>query len=322
MKQQKQTTAKAKKADELEKWLEENLPHITMKDKSEYRNQRTAMTFICAEHGEYIVQPRAVKQAKFGCHKCGAQAKMLPYNGFIFQAKQVHGEKYSYYEEEKAEWKGSNQKVKIYCPFCQEDFWQMGSDHLNGSGCPVCAVKSRQLPYNDFIIQARAIHGEKYSYYPEKEAEWGGNSNKVKICCLSCQKDFLQTGSNHLKGQGCPVCNIGSGIDSEKNFLDNPELAESDCYLYYIKIADSYKIGITNNIAQRFAGEQYELLNSRKTTRLYAWRAEQVILWEFAECKQKNDKIRRGGTECFGTDISQFDNFDEIFNHNFTEPIN
>lgn len=384
-----QTVLQAKNASILEQWLEKNLPHIKLKDKSEYRNQNTPITFICSIHGEYIAQPQSVKHSKHGCKKCGGQSKQLPYTAFITQAIEIHGEKYSYYsekesgwkgssgevkihctvcqksfsqtgnshlqgrgcpicankaqqlpyddfitkakeihgerykyhEEQKAEWNGRSHKVKIFCPVCETDFWQIGGDHLQGSGCPVCANKALQLPYIDFISQAKLLHGNRYSYYEEKEAEWDGSNKNVKIFCTVCEKSFFQRASTHLKGYGCPICNTASGKDSEKNFLENFELASSPCYLYYIKIADSYKIGITNNIANRLRGESYELLKSRETIRLFAWRAEQMILDEFKEYKKRNDSLKAGSTECFGVDISILDNFEAYFNYDFTEPI-
>lgn len=244
-----QNKTQAKNAELFAKWLEENLQHIGMKDKTEYRDTRTPISFICAEHGEYIAQPQVVKRARHGCR--------------------------------------------------------------------LCYDKSRQLPFEDFLKSAISIHGDKYEY---DENSWNGSSGKTKIFCKQCGDYFEQMGSHHLVGHGCPVCNL-IGLDSEKNFTLDPELANGSCKLYYIKINDSYKIGITKqSLAQRYTGQQFETLLVRETTRLFAWRAEQMILSEFAEYRQKGD-ISGGSTECFIIDISTLENFYEVFNHDFTEPI-
>ena len=375
-----QTKQQATNAELFAKWLEENKPHIAMKDKTEYRNKTTAITFICAEHGEYIAQPRTVKEAKYGCRLCYVQSWQLPFEDFVKRAKEIHGDKYQYgasswngaskktkifckacneffeqcgsdhlrghgcpickyqfqqlpfedfvksamlthgckYEYDKSSWRGASNKTKIFCKACNDSFEQTGHSHLAGSGCPICYNKSHQLPFEDFIKSAMSTHGCKYEY---DKSSWNGSTNKTKIFCRTCQKSFEQAGSGHLAGDGCPVCNAGGGADNEKNFTLNPELANGSCKLYYIKINGSYKIGITKKtLAQRYSGQKFETLLVRETTRLFAWRAEQLILSEFSEHKQKGD-IGRGSTECFATDISTLENFHEIFNHDFTDPI-
>ena len=374
-----QTKQQAKNAELFAKWLEENKPHIKIKDKTEYRNVTTAITFICEQHGEYLAQPQVVKRAKHGCRSCGDLSKKTSFDNFVKRAKEIHGDKYQYgasswngsskktkifckacneffeqcgsehlkgygcprcgnkakqlffedfvksalsihgdkYEYDENTWHGSNKKTKIFCKACNCSFEQTGSSHLTGRGCPICCNKSKQFPFEDFVKSAMLTHGCKYEY---DKSSWRGSSHKTKIFCITCQKSFEQPGWSHLAGNGCPVCNVG-GLDNEKNFARNPELANEPCKLYYIKINGSYKIGITKKtLAQRYSGQKFETLLVRETTRLFAWRAEQLILSEFSEHKQKGD-IGRGSTECFATDISTLENFHEIFNHDFTDPI-
>lgn len=313
----KQTKQQAKRADEFAKWLEEHLPHISMKDKTEYRNVKTAISFICAEHGEYVARPDSVKKAKHGCRLCGDKSRHFPFEEFVKSAVSIHGDKYHY---DKNTWDGLNNKIKILCKQCGGYFEQRGDTHLQGCGCPQCRNKSLQLSFEDFVEKAISIHGNRYEY---DENSWNGGRNKTKIFCTVCNDCFEQIGKNHLHGNGCPVCNVGSGYssDNEANFARKPELANESCKLYYILINNSYKIGITKKtLAHRYSGQEFKTLLIRETTRLFAWRAEQMILSEFAEYKQKGD-IGNGSTECFGIDISTLENFHEIFNHNFTEPI-
>lgn len=310
-----QTKTQAKNAEGLAEWLEENLPHISIKDKAEYKNNTTAITFICAEHGEYIAQPQAVKRAKNGCRLCYNKARQMSFEEFVKKAISIHREKYKYNENT---WNGSHSKTTIFCKDCNNYFHQTGNHHLKGSGCPVCANKSKQLSFEEFVKSAMIIHGDEYEY---DETTWNGTSNKTKIFCKVCNAYFEQRGDGHLTGNGCPKCNTGRGTDNENSFARNPELANEPCKLYYIKINDSYKIGITKNtLAHRYGSQQFETLLIRETTRLFAWRAEQMILFEFEEFKQRGD-IKDGSTECFATDISTLENFHEMFHHDFTEPI-
>lgn len=60
----KQTKRQAKNAEEFAKWLEEHLPHISMKNKEEYRNVKTPISFVCAEHGGIYCTTRCSKTSK------------------------------------------------------------------------------------------------------------------------------------------------------------------------------------------------------------------------------------------------------------------
>ena len=308
-----------KNADLFENLLKETKPHITMKDKTQYRTSRIAITFVCEKHGEYTITPITMKQTKYGCKMCGneaaAIARMLPFEDFVKQSYIIHGENRYIYDG--SCWRGSHHKTKITCPICNIVFLQTGTNHLAGKGCMQCANKTKQLHFSDFIKQAKITHEDKYIY---EETTWQGTSKKTRIFCKTCEKYFEQNGGAHLIGRGCATCNPG-GFDNEKNFARNLALASSPCKLYYIKINGLYKIGITKKtLAHRYSPQPFETLLVRETTRLFAWRAEQAILSKFAKYRQNGD-IGVGSTECFGIDISELENFYTIFNSDLTQPL-
>ncbi len=53
-----------------------------------------------------------------------------------------------------------------------------------------------------FILDARAIHGNKFEYL----APYQTAIKKIDIFCNTCFHTFKQTPNAHLDGQGCPVC--------------------------------------------------------------------------------------------------------------------
>ena len=57
-------------------------------------------------------------------------------------------------------------------------------------------------PQEEFIRQAREIHGNKYDY---SKVVYSGTDKQVIIICPE-HGEFLQTPHHHLEGQGCPVC--------------------------------------------------------------------------------------------------------------------
>lgn len=123
---------------------------------------------------------------------------------FISEARLVHGDKYDY---SKVEYVNNTTKVCIICPIHGE-FWQIPKQHLKGCGCYKCANinngKSYILPQNEVITRFHNIHNDKYDYSKVKY------SNYHKKVCIVCPThgEFWQTPSNHINGQGCPLCGI------------------------------------------------------------------------------------------------------------------
>jgi formylmethanofuran dehydrogenase subunit E len=125
---------------------------------------------------------------------------------FVKEAQAIHGDKYDY---SLAEYQGKDIHVEIICNICDEIFWQAPSPHINQkTGCPYCAVESRsdkrRKPLDQFIKEARIIHGNKYDYslvqYKNKEI-------KVEIICNVCNKNFYTTPGSHINTHsGCPIC--------------------------------------------------------------------------------------------------------------------
>ena len=68
----------------------------------------------------------------------------------------------------------------------------------------------KQKTTNQFIFDAKKIHGDRYDY---SKVEYKKSLEKVCIVC-PVHGEFWQTPNSHLYGRGCPKC--GSDIASEK----------------------------------------------------------------------------------------------------------
>lgn len=190
--------------------------------KSVYVNPRTDIIVTCRKHGDFLTRPYN-HMGGAGCRKCADEKNALEYrksnNEFVNDAKKVHGDKYNYSEMEYVNWKT---KVKIICPK-HGGFMQTPNAHLNGQGCPKCAIESRTrqrtMTTEEFIERAKQIHGDKYDY---SEVEYTKTGNSVLIMCKKCKRKFLQTPENHLQGKGCPFCKRSKlEMEVEKLLMDN-----------------------------------------------------------------------------------------------------
>lgn len=79
----------------------------------------------------------------------------------------------------------------------------------------------------EFIIKARAIHGDKYDY---SKVEYVGHDEKV---CIICPKhgNFYKTFHNHLRGQGCPFCKQEERKVSF-SFIEKAKAVHGQKYIY------------------------------------------------------------------------------------------
>ena len=170
-------------------------------DKVIYVNNHTKVCITCPEHGDFWQFPQDHIKGR-GCSAC-AGVKKLTTEDFIKKAKDVHGNKFDY---SKVVYKGNEEPVCIICPKHGE-FWQTPHAHLSGCDCPKCrytnAWDSRgRITNEQFIKKAIKVHGDKYDY-----SKVIYKNTRTKICII-CPKhgEFWQTPSQHLKGDGCPIC--------------------------------------------------------------------------------------------------------------------
>ena len=56
---------------------------------------------------------------------------------------------------------------------------------------------------DQFIEEARAKHGDSYSY---EKTTYFGSTSKLTVTCKKCEKEFSIWPSHHLAGQGCSTC--------------------------------------------------------------------------------------------------------------------
>lgn len=86
---------------------------------------------------------------------------------------------------------------------------------------------SKRKTTDEFIAEARRVHGNKYDY---SKAEYKNNREKVIIICPE-HGEFLQSPEKHLSGQGCPVCG-GTKKNTTCSFIEKARKIHGDKYDY------------------------------------------------------------------------------------------
>lgn len=196
---------------------------------SDYKGKECKIKIICRIHGKF--EQLAYHHSKgSGCPKCSGKNKTT--NEIIKEFIEIHGDLYDY---SKVAFNGSKNKVKIIC-LIHGVFEQYISSHKRGQGCPRC--KGHGKTTEEFILEAKKIHGDKYSYL---KTIYVNSSTKLSIICAK-HGLFKQTPSGHLNSKGCQKC-VGQNIDfltydKAKIHLKPLTLNSKKEYLDYIKKID------------------------------------------------------------------------------------
>lgn len=149
----------------------------------------------CRTHGVFSIRANTFLAGRSKCPEC--RKEELARN-FIERANKKHKGKYDY---SLVRYKSSDRKVCIVCSH-HGRFYQTPKTHVFGAGCPSCWKQRRRKATEDFIREARRIHGNQYCY---DESRYDGINKKVSIICRE-HGEFWQLAQNHLVGQGCPKC--------------------------------------------------------------------------------------------------------------------
>ena len=192
--------------------------------KTEYVNSKTPVTIVCPEHGEFSIKPCDLLQGH-GCSKCVGRNQTK--EDFIEKARKVHGDKYDY---SKVVYVNATTPVCVVCPEHGE-FMVKPTAHISSKrGCPKCVGRGKTT--EDFIADAKAVHGDKYDY---SKVEYVDSKTKV---CIICPKhgEFWQLPIVHLKTGGCPKCGIeatkSKQTHTKEDFIRKAREIHGDKYDY------------------------------------------------------------------------------------------
>jgi len=196
--------------------------------KVEYVNSKIKIIITCPAHGDFEQAPSNHLRQRQGCPDCATETKRKTTEEFKVHARAVHGNKYDY---SKVEYVNSKTKVIIICPD-HGGFEQRTWSHLEGQGCPHCAIKAKKeaatKTTEEFIAEARKVHGDKYDY---SKVEYVNSNTKVIITCPE-HGDFEQRPSGHLRGSQCLQCAIEAATKTTEQFITDSKEVHGDKYDY------------------------------------------------------------------------------------------
>lgn len=294
----------------------------------EYITAKTKSTIICPTHGEYEQTPDKHLQSKHGCFKCAKEysgklqkgkprkykKESITESVYRLRVEEKHGARFELDFSEYVGW--TQGYIIIKCPDHGISKYRPQAFLSSGYGCRKCGdykrKSSKTKPYTDFINEAEKVHDKRYTYPDSNESIYENRKTIVTIIC-PIHGEFKKKAQKHLRGQGCFDCRMEELIESgalpggyhETIFQRNPELKEKDGCVYYLKIGQVYKIGITTNIRGRIRAIRYsskenvEIIQAYKCSLYEAYLIEKMILNDF-----ETDRIKLDwSTELFKVDV-------------------
>lgn len=143
---------------------------------------------------------------------------------FLEQSIKKHGDKYEY---SKVSYISNLTEVCIICKKHGE-FLQKPNCHLQGAGCPKCAIERRTKTQDQIIDDFKGAHKEEYDY---SKVQYVDDSTKVCIIC-PLHGEFLQEPNVHKRGCGCPKCYENKRTKSQDVFIKEIKNIHGNIYDY------------------------------------------------------------------------------------------
>ena len=203
-----------------------------------YINNKTKVTIVCPNHGEFRIRPGAL----LGGTKCRACSNNSTTVEFIAKAVAIYGSKYTY---ERSRYTDSKARITVTCSI-HGDIITTPNAFLDGHGCMRCHTTGMILTTDDFVDRAQKLKLGNYDY---SRTIYVKSLRNIEILCRTCGKYFWQLPHNHLNRCGCPHCNqsreqreiaafISQYATVRPNARDVITPFEIDVY------ADSHKLGV------------------------------------------------------------------------------
>lgn len=196
-----------------------------------YKNSRSLVEIICPIHGTFKTTPDSHLNKKYGCPKCGKEAKRVALafttDKFKKIATRIHKKEFDY---SLSNYVNMNTPVDIICPIHGVFSMNPASHIYDKAKCPKCML---ELKVTQEVLLKRAVktHGDRYDY---SLVNYIDRNKKVEIICKK-HGAFKQSLIAHVTGQGCPICKISKGEEmirvwlKENNINFIPQHKFKDC---------------------------------------------------------------------------------------------
>lgn len=289
---------------------------------TKYITSKNKIKIICNTHGPFYTLPNNHISNISGCPQCailmsGTTQNNKTKNTFIADCAKIHNNKYDY---SGTQYTKAHDIITINCPE-HGQFMIKAYLHKQGQGCNLCGIQRRankqKITKDEFIEKCQKIHNNKYDY---SNLIYTTLVDKLHFNC-PLHGQFIQKGSNHIKGYGCQICGnsawfMNQGGYTESFFDNNPLWKEYESTLYIIHFSNNdesfIKIGITKDSVKYryhsgYKSYKMKIIHTFSLPLYTAWKYEQSILERFNYFKYIPTGSFGGKYECLNDKINTND---------------
>ena len=220
----------------------------------------------CPKHGDWNSGMYHIKASgqKAGCPKC-AHENVNKHRveearkSFAKKARSIHGKNYDY---ERVEYINNHTPVDIFCRKHQLFFSQIPNSHLNGAGCPECALE--KIRENRIESLEGKVFGKlkviRFDHKRKRKTRQGNSFHRYWLCKCECGKEkvIFQTQLTTGNTISCGCNKYDNLINAEISALHDPEVAEIETELYFVEVGKIFhKFGISIHSAEIRGGKDY-----------------------------------------------------------------
>lgn len=172
--------------------------------KVKYTTVSSPVEIVCLKHGPFF--QNLYNHSKLGakCPVCSIEASKLTLEVFIERSVKIHGPRYDY---SKVRIETNASKVLITCPK-HGDWVQRVASHLAGNKCKECFIEENRSTTEEFIKNARKVHGDTYDY---SKAKYINNKKPLEIICKIHGSFWIKPNSHVSSASGCRFCYESKG---------------------------------------------------------------------------------------------------------------
>lgn len=180
-------------------------------------SNKTKVRILCSSHGPFEVIPGNHITKKSGCPECSGTR--MNTNLFTKKLYQIYPsfphslEKFCYVKATK--------KATFVCKE-HGDYLATPNMVLSGKGgCPKCCGRNKTT--EEFLAEVRARQPELFGLCDYSQTNYLDTGHKITVGC-SKHNLFRVSPSNHLRGQGCPKCNVSTGQLRVRSILESSRI--------------------------------------------------------------------------------------------------
>lgn len=288
-----------------------------------YVTAKTKSLIGCPTHGYFEQCSDKHLQSKHGCPICGEFAKhnnrkqtlkkpCREVGIFLSRFTKKHGESF---DIDLVEYVGLTKgSVTVTCKqhgtaITDTPHGLMARTYCCADCARINKAKNNTKSFDSFINEATTIH--KVYSYPDKNRETFVNRESIVSIICPIHGEYTKRANKHLGGQGCKECAKNNarlllkGGYNETYFETYPSMKDANACVYYVKVGNMYKIGITTNVKNRLSAIKsksklpIDLICTYETTLFDAYLIEQSILSKYVDARI----YTKWSTELFKYDV-------------------